>query len=163
MELLPQARAALALAQESGGPIPAWQAALDTTVTLETDTLLSLYTDATERCGAEALTLRRSDTWEMRTGLPLPPESLFPAGSHWRRTVTARAAEQIEAELARGVSLYHPDWRRRLRAALGTDHFYLTPDALCLYCQMYAIAPAVEGIPVFSIPYDPVAGPFPPA
>ena len=39
--------------------------------------------------------------------------------------------------------------------------FYLTPEGLAFFYPMYAIAPAAEGIPVFTVPYEAV-GPYVP-
>ena len=39
-------------------------------------------------------------------------------------------------------------------AAFPPLNFYLTEEGLAFFYPMYAIAPAVEGIPVFTVPYD---------
>jgi len=157
--LLPMAQAAYALASEQGGAIPAWQITLDTTVTLEQFPLLSLYTDTAECLDGKRTVLRRADTWDLSADAPLPAGALFPAGVHWRRALLREVSRQIRRQIADGVSLYHPDWRRRLYADFSAERIYLTPESLCLYYQMYAIAPAVEGVPVFRVPYDEELGP----
>lgn len=158
-EVLPRARAALEQARQSGGPLPEWTVSLDTAVTLEREDLLSLYTDTVERCGGRPLVLRRADTWDLAAGTPLALSELFPADLLWKRRLLQAAAEQVRQQQEQGTALYRSDWRRRLRTAFSADHFYLTEQHLCLFYQMYAVAPAVEGIPVFSIPYDPHRGP----
>ena len=161
--LLPQAQAALALARQNGGALPEWQVALDSTVTLQQDGLLSLYTDTTERGGGRRLMLRRSETWDLSDGSLVPLTRFFPTGARWRHTLLKTASEQIRQQEAQGNALFYPDWQRRLRTAFSSDRFYLTEQRLCLYYQMFAIAPAAEGIPVFSVPYDADKGPFLPA
>ena len=157
--LLPQAQAALEAARHSGGALPAWLIDLDTTVTMERADLISLYTDTTERCGGRRLLLRRSETWDLADGCLLPLGDLFPGMPLPRRKLIRAAADQIRLQQEQGVALYHPDWQRRLRSDFSSDRFYLTEQGLCLYYQMFSIAPAAEGIPVFSIPWDPDAGP----
>ncbi len=157
--LLPQAQTALALARASGGPLPEWRIDLDTVVTWHRDGLLSLYTDSAERCAGRRLVLRRSETWDLTDGFLVPPGRFFPEGARWRRQALSAAAAQIRARQQQGTALYHPDWQRRLRTAFSGDRFYLTEQGLCLFCQMYAIAPAAEGIPVFCLPWDADRGP----
>lgn len=157
--LLPQARAALELARQNGGALPEWEIALDTVVTLQREKLISLYTDTVERCGGRRLVLRRSETWDLSDGSPVPLSRLFPGDARWRGKLLRAAAGQIRQQQEQGTALYHPDWQRRLRTAFSADRFYLTEHALCLFYQMYAIAPAMEGIPVFSLPWDGENGP----
>jgi len=158
-EVLPRARAALDLARQTGAPLPEWTISLDTVVTLERPDLLSLYTDTVERCGGRPLVLRRADTWDLTGGMPVALSELFPAGALWRHRLLQAAAEQIRQRQEQGLALYRSDWRRRLRTAFSADHFYLTEQHLCLFYQMYAVAPPVEGVVVFPIPYDPRRGP----
>lgn len=157
--LLPQAQAALDIARQNGGALPEWEIRLDTVVTFSNDRLLSLYTDTTERCGGQRLLLRRSETWELSDGSLLSMDSLFPGGKPWRRQLLRAAADRIRQQQEQGIARYHPDWQRRLRTAFNTDRFYLTEQGLSFYYQMYAIAPAAEGIPVFTIPWDKDHGP----
>ena len=157
--LLPRATELLALAQASGGAIPAWHIALDTAVTLHTDRYLSLYTDTAEQTDGRRLVVRRGDTWDLAENTPLPPGKLFPGASVPRRRLIGAITDQILRRQEQGMAVYHPNWRRAIRAAFSADHFYLTPEHLCLFYQMYAIAPALEGVPVFRIPYDQRLGP----
>ena len=157
-DLLPRAAEALALARETGGALPEWRIELDTTVTWDKDGLLSLRTDTVERCPGRRL-LRRSETWALADASLVPLSRFFPERTRWRRTLLSAAAAQIRSQQQQGVALYLPDWQHRLRAAFSADRFYLTEKGLCLFYQMYSIAPAAEGIPVFCLPWDSEAGP----
>lgn len=157
--LLPRAREALVLAQQQSGALPQWQISLETTVTLHTDRLLSLYTDTVERLTRRRFLLRRSDSWDLAADVPLAPEALFPPGARWRRALRDEAARQIRARQEAGTALFHPDWQRLVRTEFSPAHLYLTPERLCLYYQMFSIGPAAEGIPTFALPYDPEHGP----
>ena len=157
--LLPRAQAALELSRENGGALPEWEITLDTVVTLQREDRLSLYTDTVERCGGRRLTLRRSETWELSDGSLLPLSRLFPGGTPWRRRLLRTAADQIRRQQEQGIARYYPDWQRRVRTSFSADRFYLTEQGVCLFYQMYTIAPAAEGIPVFSLPWDEEIGP----
>ena len=52
-----------------------------------------------------------------------------------------------------GTARYREDWRRRLRRSFNARNFYLTAEGLCYFFPMYALAPAAEGIPTFTVPY----------
>lgn len=158
--LFSRAQEALTETRQAGGALPEWQITLDTAVTLERDGLLSLYTDTVERCGGRRLTLRRSDTWDLSGGVLLPPGHFFPTDPLWRRRLLEAAASQIRRQQELGVAAYRPDWRRRLRAAFSSDRYYLTENGLCIFYQIFDIAPATEGIPVFTIPYCREKGPW---
>ena len=65
--------------------------------------------------------------------------------------------EAAEAEIQRqetaGISRYHEGVRRLLRRHFNPQNFSLTAEGLSFFYPMYAIAPAMEGIPVFTLPY----------
>ena len=157
--LLPRAQAALELAQQNGGALPEWEIALDTVVTLQREDLVSLYTDTVERCGGGRLVLRRSETWDLSDGSLVPLSRLFPGGISWCRRLLGSVADRIRLQQEQGIAGYHPDWKRRVRTSFSADRFYLTEEGLCLFYQMYAIAPAAEGVPVFILPWDTENGP----
>ena len=46
------------------------------------------------------------------------------------------------------------DTCRELRRRFNRENFYLCPDGLRFFWQMYAIAPAAEGIPTFFLPFS---------
>ena len=52
-----------------------------------------------------------------------------------------------------GISRYHEGWRRAMRRRFNAQNYYLTEKGLTFFFPMYAIAPPVEGIPVFTLPY----------
>ena len=143
-------RAALAASQ----PLPRLHAELSYQVTYNEGGLWSLYTQSREQGpGGQTALLRRGDTWDLASGYPVALPALFPRRSGWKR----RLLEAVEAEAARraaaGVSQYHEGLRRRLRQYFNPQNFFLTGEGLAVFYPMYAIAPAMEGIPVFTIPY----------
>ena len=152
--LLPAAAEEYRAALAASLPLPHFRAELTYQVTYNEGGLWSLYTQSREQGpGGQTALLRRGDTWDLASGYPVALSALFPRRSGWRR----RLLEAVEAEAAQrtaaGVSQYHEGVRRRLRQYFNPQNFYLTGEGLAVFYPMYAIAPAMEGIPVFTIPY----------
>lgn len=161
--LLPEAKAAYHLALAESRPLPCFQAELTGELCLQTPELWSLYTEARESCGKGCpLRLRWGDCWDLRTGWLLPLSAFFPAKSRWRKTILQAVEASIEHQIDHGLALYHPDWRHRLRRSFDAKSFCLTQQGLSVFWPMYALAPAMEGIPTFTLPYGP-QGPFSPS
>lgn len=157
-ELLPHLREEYQQAVTSSGVLPSCRAELHTTVTMQTGQLLSLFTDSVETGGPRRLVLRRADTWDLSCGFPMTLSAFFPGGG-CRKKLLALAERKIRAEQEQGISCYHPDYRKELRTHFNAQNFYLTDEGVCFFYQMYTIAPASEGIPLFSLPYDTTGGP----
>lgn len=152
--LLPQAEAACRAALETSAPIPCLRAELKYQVTYNQGGLWSLYTQSRETAvSGPALLTRRGDTWDLNGGYPVELSAFFPPRSGWRKQLLALAAEEIERQERAGISQYHEGWRRALRRRFNPQNYYLTSEGLAFFFPMYAIAPAAEGIPVFTMPY----------
>lgn len=154
-QLFPQAAAACRAALETSAPLPCFHAELDFRVTYNENGFWSLYTQSREP-GPDGRTLLRrwGDTWDLRTGYPAPISAFFPPRSGWRKTLLTLAAEEIRRQEAAGHAQYFPNWRRMLRRHFNPRSFYLTDGGLTFFYPMYAIAPAMEGIPVFTLPWN---------
>ncbi len=161
-ELFPRAEAAYCRARENALPIPQWQAALTTTVTLQCEHLISLRTTGQVSGPPQRHLGQRGDTWDLRHGLLLSLSDCFPPHTCWRKRILQFAAAQIEDWETQGIARYHDNWRSELRRAFHPHSFYLTPDGLCFFFPPESIAPAVEEIPTFCLPYDRQNGPFVP-
>ena len=152
--LLPQAAAEARAALEASRPLPAFRAELEYRVTYNEGGLWSLYTQSRETAvSGPALLTRRGDTWELSGGYPVELSAFFPPRSGWRKQLLALAAEEIERQERAGISQYHEGWRRALRRRFNPQNYYLTSEGLAFFFPMYAVAPAAEGIPVFTMPY----------
>lgn len=147
-----RAQAAARLAREQSRPFRPWEAALTYRLTVQSETLLSLYLDAYEFSGgAHGVTVRQGDTWELPRGLPRSLASFFPPRFRWRRAVLEQVRAQIEARLANGEAWFFEDWRQRLPAAFDPEHFYCTQAGPAVFFPLYRIAPYAEGISVFPL------------
>lgn len=144
-------------------PFRKFEAVFTYTETYNQNCTLSLYTDCYEFTGgAHGNTVRYADVWNLNTGEPRPLSSFFPPSTPLRRTLTAFAAEQAGAQIAAGEAMFFDDYRKLMSRNFNPQNFYLTEEGLAFYYQLYTIAPYVEGIVAFTLPYD-ENGPFPPS
>ena len=152
--LFPQAAEACRAALAVSAPLPRFRAELTGEITYNTDGLWSLYTQSRETGPEGKWMLRRQgDTWDLRTGYPVPIQRFFPPRSGWKRKLWKLAAEEIQRQERQGTARYREDWRRQLRRTFNPMNFYLTEEGLTFFYPMYAIAPAMEGIPTFTVPW----------
>ena len=149
--LFPQAEAEYRAALAASAPLPCFRAELGYRVTYNSGGLWSLYTQSREVTGHTLLT-RRGDTWDLSAGYPVPLSAFFPARSPWRRQLLELAAEDIQRQERAGIARYDPEWRKKLRR-FNSRNYYLTEEGLTYFFPMYAIAPAAEAIPAFTLPY----------
>ena len=149
--LFPQAEAEYRAALAASAPLPCFRAELGYRVTYNSGGLWSLYTQSREVTGHTLLT-RRGDTWDLSAGYPVPLSAFFPARSPWRRQLLALAAEDIQRQERAGIARYDPEWQQKLRR-FNSRNYSLTEEGLTYFFPMYAIAPAAEAIPAFTLPY----------
>ena len=149
--LFPQAEAEYRAALAASAPLHCFRAELGYRVTYNSGGLWSLYTQSREVTGHTLLT-RRGDTWDLTAGYPVPLSAFFPARSPWRRQLLELAAEDIQRQERAGIARYDPEWRKKLRR-FNSQNYYLTEEGLTYFFPMYAIAPAAEAIPAFTLPY----------
>jgi len=154
--LFPQAAAEYRVALANSSPLPLFRAELSYCVTYNQNGLWSLYTQSREvTLPGRTLLTRHGDTWDLAAGYPIPLSAFFSARSGWKKQLLRCAAEEIQRQEAAGVSAYRPDWRRRLRRSFNSRNYFLTADGLSFFFPMFALAPAAEGIPTFTVPYRP--------
>lgn len=152
-QLLPQAQAAAQAAAAQSLPFSPWQAALDFTVSYETEDFVSIYLDFTQsQGGPPELTVRSGCTWNIRTGTPLPLSHFWPLRGKGRRKLLELLATQAEERQRSGQSPLDEDCLKKLRSQFCADHFYLSPSGIHVFFPLYSIASYGEGIPIFTLP-----------
>lgn len=156
--LLPSAADAFRTATAANRPFAPREVCVRCRVTLQTPELLSLTLEMREPDAAAPFLRRRGDTWDLRDGYPLSLSDLFPQEAHPLR----RLRRAVRAELLDTERSLRPDWKRRLRTAAKSEHFYLTAAGLVFFYPMYALGGAELGIPEFLFPWA-ENGPVPPA
>ena len=153
--LLPQAEIEYHAALAASTPMPQFQAALGYQITYDDAGIWSLYTQSREvTLPGQTLLQRHGDTWDLRTGYPAALSDFFPRRSGWRKRLLAFAEADIQRQEAAGTARYRDGWRRELRRRFDPMNFYLSAQGLVFFYPMYAIAPAIEGIPTFTVPLD---------
>ena len=92
---------------------------------------------------------------------PVSMGEFFPRRCGWKRQLTALAAAEITRQESSGTAQYRENWRRLLRRRFNSRSYYLTDAGLTFFYPMYAIAPAMEGIPAFTVPFGDLRIPHP--
>lgn len=152
--LAPRAAADCRLALASSAPLPQYTARLTYRITCNEGGILSLHTDSHEFAGGKPLVLRHGDTWDLGSGYPLPITAFFSGRAPIRKQLLQTAATEIRRQEDTGIAHYRDDWPQALKRSFNRNHFYITPEGLWVFWQMYAIAPAAEGIPAFCLPFE---------
>ena len=160
--LLPEAAESCRAAMAVSAPWSVARAELTFRVVFRRGSILSVVCDARESvCGLPPFLLRRSETWDLDAGLPLPAQELFPPHRRCKKELLRFARAEMQRRVERGAPC-RENWCAMLRRALNTRNCYLTEDGLCFFYPMCAVAGAKEGIVSFTMPYDAENGPFPP-
>lgn len=152
--LAPKAAADCRLALADSAPLPQYTARLTYCITCNQNGILSLHTDSHEFSGGRPLVMRHGDTWDLTSGYPMPITAFFPSRAPIRKQLLQAASAEIRRQEAAGIARYREDWPQAMKRTLNRSHYYITPEELYIFWQMYAIAPAAEGIPIFSLPFD---------
>lgn len=152
--LFPASQADYRQALALSSPLPLNTAELTCRVTCAQSGVLSVSTLMRECIGGRRNVMQRGDTWDLRSGYPLPLSAFFPKRYPIRKTLLKCAETEIRRRQEQGISLYHDAWQQELRRAFNRENFYLTPDGLRFFWQMGSIAPPMEGIPTFCLPFS---------
>ena len=148
---------------ENGYPVREFEAQQDFTVTCQKDCTLSLSFERYEYTGgAHGNTVRRSDSWDLRNGNRITLAQLFPESMDYRTYLIKAIQAEIAEEIAGGENPYFENYEENVANNFHENDFYLTPEGLVIYFQLYEIAPYSSGIREFTIPYSP-KGPFRPS
>jgi len=160
--LLPEAAESCRAAMAVSAPWSASRAVLSWRVSHRAGGVLSIVCDAQETAyGLPPYRIRRSEVWDLATMLPLPPEEFFPPHKRCKKLLLRFAREETLRRTEQGAA-YRENWRAALRRALNMRNYYLTPEGLCFFYPLCAVADEKEGIVTFTMPYDAESGPFPP-
>lgn len=124
-------------------------------ITYNQNCVISLYYDKYEITGgAHGNTVRCSDTWSMKSGNMLNIANFFSRCTNYRNYILAEIRSQIEKQIECGDNYYFDDWENLICQYFDKNSFYLTPEGVNIYYQLYEIAPYVAGIISFTIPFD---------
>jgi len=131
---------------------PPWEAALDFTVTLFREDLLSLWWEAREAAGgSRPRRLRQGDVWQLPAGVPVTLRSLLPPRRWWRGPILEEIRRQVGQRVNSGECIYYEDWPQLVSRRFSPSRFYLTEEGPAVFYPMESIAPTLEGFPTFSL------------
>ncbi|WP_101697761.1 DUF3298 and DUF4163 domain-containing protein [Clostridium minihomine] len=144
-------------ANNGEGEIPffPYDAVLQYQVTTCNECYISLYRDGYEYTGgAHGNTIRRSDTWCLKTARPVQVCDFFKPKSNYRRFILDEILYQADENMRKCPGVYFENYRKLITRYFSPNRFYLTGDCVAFYFQLYEIAPYAAGIITFSIPFE---------
>lgn len=137
-------------------PIRQFEAYVDYFITYNQNCYLSLYFDQYEYAGgAHGLTVRYSDTWDLKKSKRIDLADLFPPNTNYKSDIIREINNRIELEMEGDNKMYFDEYQRLVRENFKANQFYLSKEGVVIYFQQYDIAPYASGIPTFVLPYGP--------
>ncbi len=116
---------------------------------------LSLYFDHYEHTGgAHGITHRIADTWDIRTGKSIMLKDLFFQSDYDINHIIEEIQEQAFHKTNQTNGIYYEDYKSLISANFDIESFYLVPEGVMVYYQLYEIAPFEAGISTFLIPFS---------
>lgn len=141
-------------AQKEGYPFHAYTAQLQHQAAYNCHCHLSMYRDEyIFTGGAHGNTIRRSNTWDLRTGA-MCSLAHFMCCKNYRKFVLEEILCQADAIEQQNPGVYFEDYRKKIVQCFDECNFYLTDEGIAIYYQQYDIAPYAAGIQTFIIPYS---------
>lgn len=141
--------------REGGRPFTLWRGELTGEVALLRDGLLSLRFLGWESQGAKPpCRVRWGDVWRVRQGAPCPLGEALAGSQHWRRRLWAALVRQGEERRQAGDCLLDRDWAKKARETKPLKGYCLTEGGVEISLPQCTAAPAAEGCPVFTIPWE---------
>lgn len=135
-------------------PVRVFEAVQTYTLTYNQDCTLSLYFDRYEYTGgAHGNTVRSSDTWNVEDCTRIRLNALCALPTRCREYIFGEVIRQIEAQIAQG-EYYFDEYRKSVAMYFSPQSFYLVPEGMTVYYQLYELVPYSSGIPEFLIPYS---------
>ncbi len=136
---------------ENGFPVRVFEALQTFESTYNEACIISLYFDNYQYTGgAHGLTIRTSQTWNLRTGQMIKLKELYKCAGDYRRYIKDKIIEMIRAN----PELYFENYEELVEQTFNINSFYCTPQGVVIYFQQYDIAPYSSGIREFLLPYN---------
>jgi len=156
MNLYQMAMAEYEYSVAHGYPVREFEAYVNYEVPYNLNCALSLYFEQYEYSGgAHGLTVRNSDTWDLKRSRRMDLSDFYPNNSNYKDELINNIIAQIDSQIADGSGMYFENYKQLVSDTFKPNSFFLTPEGLAIYFQQYDIAPYASGLPTFIVPYDP--------
>ncbi len=160
--ILPSAIEAYKFMLSDGAPFFTYDVRLDVTEAFNEGRLLSTYSDSYEYTGgAHGMTARNSITWNTETGYPVTLKELSGRKKGACARTLAMVEERAEVMYRNKTLPLFDDYKKLIRKSFDCESFYLSPEGVQIYFQLYAIAPYYAGIIAFTLPFEALFIPLP--
>ncbi|GKH33404.1 DUF3298 and DUF4163 domain-containing protein [Muricomes sp. OA1] len=152
--LFPQAVESARYIQDDHIPFNSYEMDTQFKITLNHDSIASLYNDQyTYMGGAHGMTRRNSDTWDFSTGYRICLRTIYSGNSSYPENILEEIERQTAERLAASPSSYFDNYPALIREHFNPQSYFLEPRSIVIYYQQYDIAPYATGIPEFRLPY----------
>ena len=134
--------------KENGYPQRMYEVYRKYEITLNSGTILSLYTDDyVYTGGAHGDTVRASQTWNFRLNRTIELYELYRRNPYFILDIL----KSISRQISQNPEIYFEDACNLMINTFNPKNFYLTQNGVVIYFQHYDIAPYSSGIPTFLI------------
>ena len=134
-------------------PVRTYEVLTVYTVTNNDKYILSLYFDRYEYTGgAHGMTTRSADTWNLRTGRRMDLADFFPGWKDYVNYIITEINSQIAKKVKEEDAYYFDDVDDLVKENFNEKNFYIVPEGVVIFYQLYEIAPYSSGIQTFLIP-----------
>ncbi|MFV0343584.1 MAG: DUF3298 and DUF4163 domain-containing protein [Anaerocolumna sp.] len=124
-------------------------------LTYNQDCVISLFTDRYEYTGgAHGMTNRVGDTWSLEKGKRMLLSDFFPGQIDYKERIIEAIYKQIENQISTSSNYYFDDYENLVRDNFNERNFYIVPEGVTIFYQLYEIAPYSSGIMTFLIPFE---------
>ncbi|MEN6463381.1 MAG: DUF3298 and DUF4163 domain-containing protein [Syntrophomonas sp.] len=136
---------------KNGFPVREFEALQIFKVTYNKACIISLYFDNYQYTGgAHGLTVRTSQTWNLKTGKMIKLRELYNCSGNYITYIKNKIIEQIKEN----PDIYFENYMELVEQTFDVNNFYCTPQGVVVYFQQYDIAPYASGIREFLLPYN---------
>ena len=136
---------------KNGFPVRVFEDLQTFTTTYNKACIISLYLDNYQYTGgAHGLTLRTSQSWNLRTGQMVKLKELYKCSNDYKSFIKKKIISQI----MENPDIYFDNYEELVEQTFNENSFYSTPEGVVIYFQLYDIAPYSSGIREFLLPYN---------
>lgn len=141
--------------KENNYPIMVYEVILKYEITRNSGDIVSLYSDEYMFTGgAHGNTIRKGQTWDLRTARMLPLQYFYPNNPYYviniLKSINSQIKKQIEQE---GEGIYFDNYCELVLDTFNLENFYVYNSYVEVFFGQYDIAPYSTGIPTFKIKY----------